>query len=602
MQQYPEKIDFHRYGVYIAAALILFFYLVTVLLQCNGYESIIIENGETSFTAEFETVQFVAAANMNPDDAEKLDDYAIALTIEIQDENGDIVAYLEIDDVSIYSDGFASIESFQMEGCPFELEPGKTYTVQYWAYSTYTLFEDLAIILYGGENGMVEEAIVLGLMAVILMAGLWLVEEKDHPVGYVVIYLAVAGMLMLSMPSFNADEEERTAFANAYAASSSMLGRETADEEGYIYIEESGIRLMGNTTDTQTLHRFWTDWSDGNAREEGVIGTSYQKSEGILAPFLLLDAMAIALMRWLNAPYQFVYLSGILVNFAFGFAVFLVVLRILRRKRNRLNRDPFSLLIIFMFLMPSMQQEIMSYHGIGIYLAVIVALMLVLWEKIPEERICTGILGGCIVLCFIGITRVILTGGNPLLVLPRSISYYGNDWLVEMIVVEAGDSGGLDCAALCMILSLSAMVIRIFHSGKDTVLEREAGEMAHHQSVRGDASGGKTREIPDRVWKWMEIGTVAASLFTFMLCGPIDISEGGEILLSGLSSSVLLVVLLLVILMFGRPSAVRNAAMDNLPSEEREELLTQEGWRYLLEGMIMLIAFIAFRCVGGLPV
>ena len=244
----------------------------------------------------------------------------------------------------------------------------------------------------------------------------------------------------------NEGMSERTAFAEAYAASNLLLGREAADADGYVYIEESGIRNMGYLSYAVPLHRFWSDMSSGNQREEGKISSLYRMDRtgaGQGGPSVLsyLDGAVIALLRRRKAPYQLIYLSGKLLHALLCGLLFLVFLSVWetgkarREKAVSLWRTD-SLAYEFLpvlFLLPSMLQGGLSYRWRSVLIAAWLTAALFLWNKAKKRGFAGVILlpvSGIVLWKVIGTLQA---GENVLQALICAVMARADEWMLGLV-------------------------------------------------------------------------------------------------------------------------------------------------------------------------
>lgn len=299
--------------------LFLVFYGLLFLAPQSGREEILVEAGQGSFQASLSGIEAVIPCNNDVTRQELLDENGANVTIVIRNAAGETAARLTIAGGEIHTNGYNSTENLQAEGLPFTLEKGQTYSLEYEADCEGIPLTELSFVLYGGEHKL---PVLLGAAFGLLLCVLGIFLRCAAPGGcsarwYRLLWLVLTGLFLISAPKMNESASERTAFAEAYAASNLLLGKEAADADGCVYIEESGIRNMGYLSYSVPLHRFWSDWSSGNRREGGKVSSLYRmdraEEEG---PSVLsyLDGAVIALLRRIQAPYQMIYLSGKLLH------------------------------------------------------------------------------------------------------------------------------------------------------------------------------------------------------------------------------------------------------------------------------------------------
>ena len=528
----PKTIDLRRNIVVILGGWVLLFYLFVVILQQQVCDTLVIENGETTFTATFEELGSIVPSNTDQSLKELLEENYILITVEIEDGNGTRVGYYDSSKLWIGTDVYASTGAIAPDGDVVELTKDETYTITYWAYLNNTQIESLSFALYRETGQLLQEAFALSLLTILLLVMMWLTEQPDRvwkgvrdgitetaraakgseadsvqnagdresgsdrirgamreaacragrlPAVYVVIFMCVAGIFLISSPYLNQTEEERTAFSDAYALSNSILGKEAADENGYVYIEESGIRAMADMEDAQSLHHFWTNWEAGNERESSATSVWYQTSGGIVSPITLLDALAIAAARMLKLPYQMVYLSGKLVNLAIGFGIFIAILFLFPGGRGKhvasdndagrvTYSDPSSLFVLGMFLLPSMMRTLLSYQGYGVLAAICILVVLLTVRHAQYRKIVYRIaLGIFAVLCAIGLIRTLLARENVVTAAVRTFTANADAWLYGLVFAWPGQIEGAEFLYLCLLGLMLLLLLMARHTGRGAV-------------------------------------------------------------------------------------------------------------------------------------
>ena len=582
-----------RYSIYLLGAVILLLYIHVVLLQTDVYETMVIEEGQVTFTAEFDYVSYVVPVNEDPGLADAAKSGVVA-TIHILDASGSLAADITIDGGEVYTNGNTLIPDLLKEtGNGFYLTEGDTYSIQYWCYADGLLEEELSFVLYGTSVPMTEEAIALILLTAVLMTGLRLSEpwgDRSLPhrenAGFVLIFLAIAGMLLISLPVMNAWDAERTAFADAYALSSSLLNRETVDEEGFVYIAESGIRNMKYISETNSLHQFWTAWYDGT--ESAKVSSLYQTSGGQPSLLTWIDALAIALARLLHMPYQIVYLSGKLANLLIGLVMLLLVLRLMHGKKQddkgqALYKDPATLLILTLFLLPSTIQGLLSYqiYGIvavsGILAAVLLHRYICIRNSNQRRRhIYFALTALACLSCTIGVVRILIGGGNPLMVFTNAVISNADLWLMGTTVLWPQESTDLRLTASIIFV----LLVFIW-------LDFQVGDKA-----------GKSKSYSR--WNYPGVAVIFAGIAALILSGSIEYVNNAEMSLSYVPSVVLLPLMLVIFTDGGGKGDPEGLYGKDLGSEggASAEFMTGAMKRRMIRELIVLmIAFMCFRCV-----
>lgn len=371
--------------VLLASGFLGCYWLLFIAVQ-KGFDEVVVEDGKTSFTAAFADVSYIIPANNDVSLTELLDENDAGVTIEILNSEGQRVGTAQFSDSLIHTNGYNSTENISESGLPLRLNPGETYEIRYEGSCAGQKLTHLSFVLYGNDFRMWWQSGAVFLCAAAAAAGVWLVlrhgREEKGP-GVIFVWIGIAGLFLLSAPKMEEMPANRNAFASAYALSNSMMGRPQADENGYVYIDESGLRNMGYTSYSVPMNRFWTDWDYGNLRENGKISSLYRlRSESgeellssVLAP---VDAVMITAARLARAPWQMVYLSGILLHAALALIFYMLTCRLVsgRQKEcgtmDQIGQSREFSRIPLMMLLPSMMQSTMSYLPWGVLAAVLI--------------------------------------------------------------------------------------------------------------------------------------------------------------------------------------------------------------------------------------
>lgn len=373
------------------AGLFCFFagYILLYLFPMKGYEEMVVEEGQSSFIASFEDVYYIIPANHDVTQQTLLDSTTANLELLIVNTEGEVAGTVRSGAISIHTNGYNSTENIAEDGLPVRLVPGERYRIVYHAVCGDQDLNHLSFILYGQGVRMYWLFAVVTVSALLILSGGFLLHRNGGSApnrlraGLVMIWIGTALLFIVSAPKMNEMEENRQAFARAYAVSSHLLGKQETDPNGYVYIEESGIRDMGYLSYSVPLNRFWSDRQSGDIREERKISSLYRISDDRiwLYPLTFPDGAAIAFARILKLPYQMVYLSGIMFNGILAFILFvLAVNRYLKEGpgdgtfRSGNSTSICLNAVIFFFLMPSVMQGTFSYLSWGVIAALIITI------------------------------------------------------------------------------------------------------------------------------------------------------------------------------------------------------------------------------------
>lgn len=309
---YKSKI--FKYVIALLGCLLLMILWWEVRLQYKyAREEMIVESGtDMSFEAKFEQVHSLAFCNDDPIMEAYLDENPVTLYVGIYDDQGNVLWEQEIDEITISS--FAITEYREWTSFPLMLEVGRNYHIFYSCEELPK--QSLTIAVYGLEKDLLPQFLVVCiLIMLLLMLAIYFTFDSHKIKGckaFLIVYMILGILYSVVLPPFSV-QDEWTHFAQAYAASSKLMGKEAVSEEGYVYIYESGLARINRCDDRQTIYRFWRDWDYGN--EEGqYISGSYIYAYHLPQYVYYVPAVGITIARLFHAPYQIILLAGRLTN------------------------------------------------------------------------------------------------------------------------------------------------------------------------------------------------------------------------------------------------------------------------------------------------
>lgn len=312
--QSSMKSQMLKAGMIIFVSIILMVLWWNVRLQDKyAREEFIIESGrDTTFIAEFEEIHGIAFSNDNITIQSVLSEQPVSLELKITDMQEEILWNQYIESIQITS--FEITEGEGIIGLPIKLEKGEQYR---FSYSSEIISENsLTIVLYGKEKNLfaLYMIVCVFILSIICTAiCLWIMQTKvSMQLSFAIIYILLGLLYNVVLIPFSV-QDEPTHFAQAYAISSEWLGKESVNEEGNIYIYESGLIRMNWCGDRQTEYRFWSNWHYGNYKEQRVSGI-YTKASNLPEYVYYVPAVGITIARILNAPYQVILYAGRLFN------------------------------------------------------------------------------------------------------------------------------------------------------------------------------------------------------------------------------------------------------------------------------------------------
>lgn len=371
---------------------LLLWWRVEFYNEKTGYEEVAVEADSRTFTASFDRIYYIAVSNEDIDLLDKMESEKAILEIDFYDSDGNAIGSCSSDGISIHTNGFTSTENSNFTNMPIELQPGKKYSLDYrCTLEDGTEANDLSFMLYGTEKNSNKYTLMLFIIAaVIICIGISQIGGQSiaSKRKFFFIWTGLIILNMFMMPALQSDQEN-TAFANVYAYSNRLLEKEICDENGNVYIDESGIRNIGYTSYSTPLLRFWTDWSDGNCRAKLVACSNYRESDNISIDVLTIPSvLAVTMTRIVNAPYQIVLISGWIINSLITSGILVGILKLLS-KYKYVNG-----FIELVFIMPSVLISAMSYSAFGIFIALVALLivLLIVNEKIKTSVIVAGVI------------------------------------------------------------------------------------------------------------------------------------------------------------------------------------------------------------------
>lgn len=375
---------------YIVALLLLVILLIALWFcdfskQYVNREEIIGNVGENgSFIAPSDEISSMEIMCLDKNYFGSLSVTPLNFLLSITDKNGNMVWSAETENCFIDANNYTEIdkELFTTDDVfPISLKKGECYTFACSVQNENNVkITDISVALYGDEIQMPGSLyiIVSSLLSVafsLILLMLYHVnycEKKDGIVrtAFMLSMLLICITSILILPTFSVDYEEND-FAKSYSLSNEILGREVADESGYVIVDDNQIRNIGEIS-KQSLYRFW--YCNTDKIIEGDINTSslYRLNNEPKAGYLL-PAIGISIARILKLPYQMVFISGRITNLFIWLIVLSVILR--------LSGDKFRFMYL-LFFNPVVITTITSYSPIS----EIISLCVLTFSLILEYR------------------------------------------------------------------------------------------------------------------------------------------------------------------------------------------------------------------------
>lgn len=370
-----------RVGVIIAIFLaFVVWWALEFHYTSHGYQTVALKPGETTFTAPFEHMFFVSVCNDDVSLKEELDAEPAQLSVELLDAEGKIIYQAKLD-VTVHTNGFTNTDSISMPDLPVTLEPGQEYSLLVTCVSAKgTPVTDLQVLVYGDAEDTQALTLFWFILGAALLALLvWYAGQDAAPLPAFALMLMMASLLTIFYLPARQDEPSRTSFANVYAASSRLLGREGTDEQGFAYIEEDAIRNDGYADFGDPYWRFFYDAPEREyARTFGLSSTQYRTDSSALNPMQIPAVLATALCRSFSAPYQLIRLIGSIVNAVICLILILIAYHLL-------EEPALKWFLLLFSLLPSVTLSFAGESGFGIFIG-LCCLTLALWNRRRQHR------------------------------------------------------------------------------------------------------------------------------------------------------------------------------------------------------------------------
>ena len=370
--------------VYLVLLVMLFiWWRVEYKDAVTGFYEQAIEAGELNFTASISDIRYIVLTNNDISLREELDAEAVSVSVTIWSDDGEYYD-ATCQPLSIHTNGYTSTESTIFDDLPISLTEGKVYNIAYSAkLLDGTSLDQLSFLLYS-DNRSVDRYSIILMFLIAVIFGLIIFKPFKFEVRFVLIWAMMLFLAMIVMPALMTErgyesklaDSERTAFANSYSISSGLIGKDKVDADGYVYIEESGIRNIGYTTYRVPLIRFWLDKSYGNYRSEGMVSYLFKADKG-LHILSVPSAIVVALLRTISVGYRGIIIGGWLTGALITLILSLVAMKIAPK---------YKYFIGMLICLPSTLMMSMSYSGIGILIGIMFVIFAVLSRKFEDSN------------------------------------------------------------------------------------------------------------------------------------------------------------------------------------------------------------------------
>lgn len=300
-------------------------WLYIAFYSAKGYREVLIPAGAEEFTASFSQVSDIIPIAENVEQMDLVENMELSMTIQFTDEADGTTSRVDLQNAHIHVNGYTSVDNLVSGDLPLTLNVGHTYTVQYWAVCEGELVEGLSLALYGGPVTYWWLQITILIIVIVGTACLYRVLHGDRreTVAMLVLWCSLYVLYLLSMP-LQLRDEEQTAFARSYAVSNEMMGCEVEDEDGYVYVDDIGLRNSGYLSYDVPFYRFWSNVN--TKADTSRAATATYRDDGVRTPDTYYDAVAITVARQLGTSYPIIYLAGSLFAGAIALLVLGIVL------------------------------------------------------------------------------------------------------------------------------------------------------------------------------------------------------------------------------------------------------------------------------------
>lgn len=322
-----NKIHLLRAAVLLACIVLMYIVWEMYIDDFSVREEFVIEAGETeNVSMPFQKISGLAVSLEDIQNGYTNEKYLVSLSLAIEDSNDEKIWEAECGQVELTTFAFVSIEN--LPDMPLSLNENEKYTLKCWLEGEQT--DGITYAVFGEEKTIGTIYLGCCIVAMLLLCViLWWSQIRLSFCWKFAIVSILLGMLynIAFVPLCVPDEMYH--FAQAYANSNRILGKPACDESGRVIFSDSGmLRLeLCQHSKGQGVYRFWNNWQYGNEREEAV-STKFYHSRYLKQYVYIPAAAIISLMRLIKAPYQIVFLSGQMANFAFFILIMVLSMKL----------------------------------------------------------------------------------------------------------------------------------------------------------------------------------------------------------------------------------------------------------------------------------
>lgn len=326
----------------------------------TAFDEVAIADGQKSFVAGIDRIDHIVVSTEDYAIRQDDEDLPVRIDLIITGADGQIIAECN-SETNVHYNGYTNTDSTVFDNLPVQLNKGETYQIAYRAQNQEGKpVQHLSFLLYGTVRETNKCSIVFfGIVLLVLLAA---PAMQKHAVIYVPVALSMILFSVVLMPTLQA-EDERQAFADAYAYSNELMGKEQTDDQGNVLIEYSGIRNIGYTSYSVPLYRFWKDWNYGNDITYQASSSLFHISGNMPKLICVPEILTLTLTRYFHMPYQIVLMSGWLINLLIVGVIFFIIYRL---SVGDLEGRQFASCL---FIVPSVMTASLSYTALGIVIA-----------------------------------------------------------------------------------------------------------------------------------------------------------------------------------------------------------------------------------------
>lgn len=351
-----KRWNLHKLWPWLIGALILLWIYIT-LYSVHGVREILIPAGTDEFVASIPRIYNIIPINEDIAVDALVEEQSVSMTIQFTDQMDGSVTQVDLEDCDIHTNGYTSIDNVHTGDLPVELQEGHTYSIQYWAVCDGQMLDNLSLSLYGEDVSFLWLQVLLTVIVVIVAGCLYCIwKGQRHGVAaMLLLWCSLYLLYLLSMPLQLRGEEE-TSFARAYAVSNEMMGLEAANEDGYVYMDDQGLRDSGYLVYDVPYYRFCSNI--GAAADASRSATVTYQDDGVRTLRTYVDAAAITLARGLGCSWPIVYLSGALLTGIIAVAAIGFIL-------VRCKRESIRIRVLSIAMLPSLLTAMQLHSGMA---------------------------------------------------------------------------------------------------------------------------------------------------------------------------------------------------------------------------------------------